>query len=72
MSLWAATANAPARLAQSTTGADGSFIVSVDQAPDGAILYLVSAGGTPAVSKQGGDNPAIALITVLGSTRRPR
>ena len=24
------------------------------------------AGGTPAVSKQGGDNPAIALMTVLG------
>ena len=67
MSLRAATANAPARLAQATTGADGDFVVSVDQTPDGAILYLVAAGGTPAVSKQGGDNPAIALMTVLGS-----
>ncbi len=67
VSLWAATANAPARLAQATTGADGSFVVSVDQTPDGASLYLVAAGGTPAVSKQGGANPAIALMTVLGS-----
>ena len=40
VSLWAATANAPARLAQATTGADGGFVVSVDQTPDGAILYL--------------------------------
>ena len=67
VSLWAATANAPARLAQATTGADGNFVVSIDQIPDGAILYLIAASGTPAVSKQGGDNPAIALMTVLGS-----
>jgi len=67
VSLWAASANAPARLAQATTGADGSFVVSVDQTPDGASLYLVAAGGTPAVSKQDGANPAIALMTVLGS-----
>jgi hypothetical protein len=34
--------------------------------PDGAILYLVATGGTPAASMLGEDNPAIALLTVLG------
>jgi hypothetical protein len=52
------------RLAQATTGADGSFVVSADQTPAGSILYLVAIGGTPAASKQGGNNPAIALLSV--------
>ena len=67
VSLWAATANAPARLAQARAGADGRFVVSAGQAPDGAILYLVATGGTPLVNKQGGNNPTIALLSVLGS-----
>jgi len=67
VSLWAASANAPARLAQATTGADGSFIVSIDRTPDGSILYLVATGGTASASKQAGNNPAIALLSVLGS-----
>ncbi len=67
VSLWVATANAPARLAQATTGADGSFVVSADQTPDGAILYLVAMGGTPSANKQAGNNPAIALLSVLGA-----
>ena len=66
VTLWAASADAPARLAQATTGADGSFAVSVDQVPDGSILYLVATGGTPSAGKQGGNNPAIALLAVLG------
>ena len=64
--LWAASANAPAQLAQVTTGADGSFVVSADQTPDGSILYLVATNGTPSASKQSGNNPAIALLAVLG------
>ena len=65
VSLWAASANAPLRLTQATTGADGSFVVSVDQTPDGAILYLVATGGTPSANKQGGENPALVLLAVL-------
>jgi hypothetical protein len=68
VSLWAASASAPARLAQATTGADGSFVVSADQTPDGSILYLVATGGTPAAGKQDGNNPAIALLAVLGDS----
>jgi hypothetical protein len=65
--LWAASADAPARLAQANSDADGRFVVSVDQPPASAsIFYLVAAGGTPSVNKQGGNNPAIALLAVLG------
>ena len=66
VTLWAASANSPAQLAQVTTGADGSFVVSADQTPDGSILYLVATNGTPSASKQSGNNPAIALLAVLG------
>jgi hypothetical protein len=66
VSLWAVSTSAPARLAQATTGADGSFVVSADQTPDESILYLVTTNGTPSASKQSGNNPAIALLAVLG------
>ena len=48
VSLWAASAGAPTQLAQAPTGADGQFVITVDQTPAGAsIFYLVAAGGTP-------------------------
>jgi hypothetical protein len=66
VSLWAASADAPARLAQVQTDADGRFVVSVDATPGGASsLYLVASGGAPAISKAGGDNKGIDLLAVL-------
>jgi len=50
VTLWAASANAPARLGQATTGADGRFTVSTDQTPGAdSSLYLVPRfhGTTP-------------------------
>jgi hypothetical protein len=68
VTLWAAGTNTPAQLAQATTGADGRYVISVEQVPGGAVsLYLVATGGVPAVNTAGGNNPAIALIAVLGS-----
>ena len=68
VTLWAASANAPARLAQTQTGIDGRYVISVNQVPGGdASLYLLATGGQPAANKAGGDNPAIALMAVLGS-----
>jgi hypothetical protein len=65
--LWAASAGAPARLAQAQTDADGRYVISVGQVPSGAVsLYLIATGGVPAVNKAAGNNPAIALIAVLG------
>ena len=68
VTLWAASAGEPKQLAQAKTGADGRFALSAAKAPGkDAILYLVAKGGQPAANKGSGDNPAIALLTVLGS-----
>ena len=67
VSLWSASGDAPARLAQADTDANGGFVISTDQTPRaGTILYLVAIGGEPAINKAAGNNPAIALMAVLG------
>lgn len=68
VTLWAASADEPKQLAQAKTGADGRFALSAAKAPGkDAVLYLVAKGGQPAANKASGDNPAIALLTVLGN-----
>ena len=69
MTLWAASAGAPKQLAQTQTGDDGRFTLSAEGSPD-RILYLVATGGEPAANKAGGDNPAIALISVSAASPR--
>jgi hypothetical protein len=66
VAFWAASAGAPVRLTQATTGADGNFVVTVDQTPNGSVLYLVATGGTPIIGSQAGNNPALALLAVFG------
>lgn len=67
VTLFAAGTGAPKQLGQAKTGADGRFAInSVSDAGKDEILYLVAKGGKPAASKTGGDNPAIALLSVLG------
>jgi hypothetical protein len=67
VTLWQAGSGAPRQLAQARSGADGRFALAAPDAPlsEGS-LYLVARGGTPAAGKGSGDNPAIALLTVLG------
>jgi hypothetical protein len=68
VTLWAATAGPPAQLGQTKTGADGHFSLSATTVPaSDASLYLVAKGGQSTVDKSGADNPAIALLTVVGS-----
>jgi hypothetical protein len=68
VTLWAASVGAPMQLGQAQTGADGSFTLSSNSVPDkDAILYLVAKGGQPKANAQSGDNPAIALMAVIGS-----
>ena len=66
VTLWAEGSGAPRQLAQARTGADGRFMLSADG--NGATLYLVAKGGRPSANAAAGENPAIALMTVLGST----
>lgn len=66
VTLWAAGPDNPRQLAQARTGADGGFTLTAD-IPPSASLYLVASGGQAVASKVGGDNPAIALMAVLGA-----
>src|SRR5262245_36276559 len=72
VTLWAATAGDPKQLAQTRTGADGRFslVVPATTGSDSS-LYLVAKGGQSSVSKVSGDNPAIALLAVVGTTKPP-
>ena len=67
VTLWSASNDAPRQVAQAQTGDDGRFTLSADTStgPEG-VLYLVAKGGEPAAHKGGGDNPAIALLSVIG------
>ena len=68
VTLWAASAVAPVQLGQTRSGTDGRFQLqaSVQKGTD-SNLYLVAKGGQATASKTSGDNPAIALLTVLGN-----
>ena len=69
VTLWQASAGDPKQLAQTQTGGDGRFELGADEAPGADVsLYLVAKGGVATVNKGGSDNPAIALLTVLGHT----
>jgi hypothetical protein len=68
VTLWEAGSNEPRQLAQTQTGADGRFALSsTDASGKDVSLYLIAKGGQPTASKTRGDNPAIAMMTVLGS-----
>jgi hypothetical protein len=70
VTLWAATsASEPKQLAQTQSGNDGRFVVGTQETlGNGAVLYLVAKGGVATINKGSGDNPAVALLTVLGNT----
>ena len=55
-------------MGQARTGVDGSFTLSSTDAPKDTTLYLIAKGGQPKANAQSGDNPAIALMAVIGST----
>jgi hypothetical protein len=68
VTLWAASAGEPTQLAQTKTASDGRFELSVDETPGSNVsLYLVAKGGVAAANRASGDNPAIALLSVLGN-----
>ena len=69
VTLWGASAGEPRQLAQTRTSSDGRFeLASQETLGTDVILYLVAKGGEAAVNKGSGDNPAIAMLAVLGNT----
>jgi len=68
VTLWAASAGEPRQLAQTTTNSDGRFeLNSQETVGQDVSLYMIAKGGEATVSKGSGDNPAIALLLVLGN-----
>jgi hypothetical protein len=68
VTLWATTAGAPAQVGQAKTDSNGQFNLGETVTPTpNASFYLVAKGGIPTGNKASGENPAIALMTVLGS-----
>ena len=66
VTLWAASAGAPSKLGQGKTGSDGRFSIKPSGGrPEGSVLYLIAKGGVPHGQKT--ENPAIALLAVLGT-----
>jgi hypothetical protein len=72
VTLWAAGSGEPRQIGQTTTSSDGRFTLGSDETVGADIvLYLVAKGGEAAVNKGSGDNPAVALLAVLGNTPPP-
>jgi hypothetical protein len=68
VTLWAASAGEPTQLTQTKTGNDGRFELGTAETTDDVVLYLIAKGGQAAINKGSGDNPALSLLAVLGST----
>ena len=66
VTLYSASAGQPTQLGQATSSADGAFSIGY-AAPADAVLYLLASGGRPAATKATADNPAIVLMSLLGS-----
>jgi hypothetical protein len=69
VTLWVANTADPRQLSQTRTDSDGRFQIDSQETigADG-ILYLIAKGGEAAVNKGSGDNPAVALLSVIGNT----
>ena len=68
VTLWAASAGEPKQLAQTQSGSDGRFeLGTMKRLGADVSLYLVAKVGGHG-RKGSSDNPAIALLTVLGNT----
>ena len=67
VTLWEASADAPKRIAQTRTSDDGRFEVRTKGAHGDAVLYLIASGGQPKAKQSSDDNPAIVLLSLLGS-----
>ncbi len=68
VTLWEASADAPKKISETKTSDDGRFELRAKDAHSDCILYLTADGGVPKASKANGDNPAIALLAIVGNT----
>jgi hypothetical protein len=67
VTLWEASADAPKKLTETKTNDEGRFELRGKASRGDAILYLVATGGELRAYKTSGDDPAVALLAVLGN-----
>src|SRR5262250_3012234 len=72
VTMWAAGTGDPKRVSQTRTGSDGRFSLARTWTVGDSSFYLVAAGGHSTASRTSGDNPAIALLTVVGADPPPK
>jgi hypothetical protein len=65
VTLFSASAGAPAKLAEAKTDDQGAFTLAGGSTAQGS-LYVVAKGGRPLARPDRGPNPAIAFLAVLG------
>ncbi len=65
VTLWSASADAPKQLAQVKTDDNGRFSLSFENPGIGAVLYVIARGGEAKAHGSRGDNPAIALLSII-------
>jgi hypothetical protein len=70
VTLWTASPGEPKQIAQAKTSTDGRFELQAKSAPgNDSVFVVVAKGGQLTASKAAvGDNPAIALMVLLGTT----
>jgi streptogramin lyase len=72
VTLWAASTGEPRQIGQTRTSSDGRFTLGSDETVGAdVILYVVAKGGEASVNRGSGDNPAIAMLSVLGNSPPP-
>ena len=68
ITLWSASAEQPKQLAQAQTGDGGQFSLNFARTDIAErSLYIIAKGGEPTAHRGGGNNPAIALLSVVGN-----
>jgi len=69
VTLWAASTGEPRQLGLTRTSSNGQFTLSSDETVGAdVILYVLAKGGEALVNRGSGDNPAIAMLLVLGNS----
>src|SRR4051812_46339668 len=65
VTVWEASSSAPRKLGETKSNEDGRFEVRAGSVHSDSVIYITANGGQAKASKSGGDNSAVALLTLL-------